>query len=184
MSKAFTKDDEGGLEKDVELEKPQPKGDRKVYITPQGFEKIKAEYDELFHNERPKLVETIAWAASNGDRSENGDYIYGKRRMREIDRRLKYLGQRIANAVVVDPKTQPKDRVLFGAQVTVEDEHGKSLLYIIVGEDEIDVENRKISWVSPVAKALIGAKVGDVVTVQRPSGPTEVEILDIQYASK
>src|ERR1700677_3517461 len=130
-------------------------GGLKNYITPNGLKKIKAEYHQLFHGERPKLVETISWAASNGDRSENGDYIYGKRRLREIDRRLRFLGRRMANAVIVTASEQPKDQVLFGARVTVEDGASKKLVYNIVGEDEIDLEKRKISWVSPVAKALM-----------------------------
>src|ERR1700757_4077470 len=110
--------------------------DEKNYITPKGLEKLKAEYAELLHRERPKIVETVAWAASNGDRSENADYIYGKRRMREIDRRLRFLSRRMAAGVVVTPSEQPKGEVLFGARVTVEDENGKKLVYRIVGEDE------------------------------------------------
>jgi transcription elongation factor GreB len=154
---------------------------RKNYITPEGFKKLKEEYDQLFRGERPKLVEVIAWAASNGDRSENGDYIYGKRRLREIDRRLRHLGRRMANAVVVNAAEQPRDKVLFGAKVTVESEDGKRATYHIVGEDEIDLEKRKISWVSPVAKALINSKVGDSVIVQRPQGEAELTVLKIEY---
>ncbi|MDZ4678197.1 MAG: transcription elongation factor GreB [Oligoflexia bacterium] len=153
----------------------------KNYITPNGFQKLKTEYQKLFHDERPKLVETIAWAASNGDRSENGDYIYGKRRLREIDRRLKFLGKRMASAVVVELGKQSKEQVLFGAKVTVEDEDGRKLSYQIVGEDEIDIESRKISWVSPVAKALMNAQKGSHVIVQRPNGETELKILKIEY---
>src|SRR6185437_14898657 len=138
------------------------------YITPEGFKKLQEEFRQLFHDERPKLVETIAWAASNGDRSENGDYIYGKRRLREIDRRLKFLSRRMAEAIVVPLGSQPKDQVLFGAKVTVKDEDGKNVAYQIVGEDEIDINNRKISWISPIAKALLNKKKGDTVLVQRP----------------
>lgn len=158
-----------------------PAGSFKNYITPFGLKKIKAEYHQLFHGERPKLVETISWAASNGDRSENGDYIYGKRRLREIDRRLRFLGRRLAAAVLVEVSTQPKDTVLFGAKVTVEDEESKRLVYHIVGEDEIDVEKRKISWVSPVAKALLNAKLGSSVVVSRPNGEIELTIVKIEY---
>jgi transcription elongation factor GreB len=153
----------------------------KNYISPLGLKKLKDEYYKLFHDERPKLVETVSWAASNGDRSENGDYIYGKRRLREIDRRLKFLSRRMSQAVVVKAADQPRDQVLFGARVTVEDEEEKKLIYHIVGEDEIDVEKRKISWVSPVAKALMGAKLGSSVLVQRPNGETELTILKIEY---
>src|SRR3954471_1785935 len=110
------------------------------YITPAGFRKLQDEFRQLFHDERPKLVETVAWAAGNGDRSENGDYIYGKRRLREIDRRLKYLGRKLTNAVVVSASDQPTDTVLFGARVTVETEDGKKVTYHIVGEDEIDLD--------------------------------------------
>lgn len=169
---------------DQEDEADEPKSDRKNYITQGGLQKLKAEYHQLFHVERPKLVETVSWAASNGDRSENGDYIYGKRRMREIDRRLRFLGRRMAAAVVVEVGLQPSDKVLFGAKVTVEDEDGKRLFYHIVGEDEIDVEKRKISWVSPVAQALMNAKVGDSVVVQRPSGETELSVVKIEYVDK
>lgn len=153
----------------------------KNYVTPQGMQKLKAEYQQLFHVERPKVVETIAWAASNGDRSENADYIYGKRRLREIDRRLRFLGRRLSQAVIVNPAEQPKDQVLFGALVTAEDEDGKKLSYRIVGEDEINIEKRQISWVSPVAKALMGAKIGDVVTVRRPNGELDLTIVKIEY---
>src|ERR1700677_2757396 len=159
-------------------------GGLKNYITPNGLKKIKAEYHQLFHVERPKLVETISWAASNGDRSENGDYIYGKRRLREIDRRLKFLGRRLAAAVLVEVSTQAKDTVLFGARVTVEDDNSKRVVYHIVGEDEIDVEKRKISWVSPVAKALLNAKLGDSVIVTRPNGEIELTIVKIEYLNE
>lgn len=153
----------------------------KNYITTKGIKILKEEYHQLFHNERPKLVETITWAASNGDRSENGDYIYGKRRLREIDRRLRFLGKRLASAEVVDPKAQPKDHVTFSARVTVEDENGQKSVYHIVGEDEIDLNQRKISWVSPVGKALLGAKLGQQVLVRRPSGEVELTVLKIDY---
>jgi transcription elongation factor GreB len=157
---------------------------QKNYITPYGLKKLKDEYHQLFHVERPKLVEVISWAASNGDRSENGDYIYGKRRLREIDRRLRFLGRRLASAVVVTSGEQSADKILFGARVTVEDEDGKRIKYHIVGEDEIDIERRKISWVSPVAKALFNAKVGDSVLVRRPQGETELIIIEIEYSDK
>ncbi len=156
-------------------------GEKQNYISPTGMAALKKEYHDLFHGERPKLVEVIAWAASNGDRSENGDYIYGKRRLREIDRRLRFLGGRMANAVVVENAGKELGTVQFGAKVTVSDEDGKKLFYIIVGEDEINLDQRKISWVSPVAKALLGSKEGDVVTVKRPNGDAELEVLKIEY---
>jgi transcription elongation factor GreB len=187
MSKAFTKESDEGLEFDesaadaAEEAEARLAGGRPNYITPRGFKALQEEYQQLFSGERPKLVEVIAWAASNGDRSENGDYIYGKRRLREIDRRLKFLSRRMASAVVVPLGEQSKDQVLFGATVMVEDEDGKKVTYKIVGEDEIDINNRKISWISPVAHALLGKKVGDAVTVQRPSGEAELVILKIEY---
>ena len=189
MSKAFTKENDGGLEDDDFAEDlvedsddgGEGGGGQKNYITADGHKKLQAEYNKLFHEERPKLVETIAWAASNGDRSENADYIYGKRRLREIDRRLRFLSRRLSMAVIVNPTEQPKDRVLFGARVTVEDEDGKRTTYQIVGEDEIDIEKRMISWVSPVAKALLNAKEGDSVLVQRPNGEAEFTIIKIDY---
>lgn len=151
------------------------------YITPEGFSKLQEEFKKLFHEERPKLVETIAWAASNGDRSENADYIYGKRRLREVDRRLKFLRDRIESAQVVDPKTIQSDKVVFSAQVTIRDENGEVKTYRIVGEDEISPQTNHISWKSPMAKALLGKRVGDEVIIKRPAGDLEAEILEISF---
>lgn len=151
------------------------------YITPKGFEKLRSEFKELFSVERPKLVETIAWAASNGDRSENGDYIYGKRRLRQIDSRLKFLRDRIESAQVVDPSQQKSNLVLFGATVEVEDEESNLKVYQIVGEDELAPNENKISWKSPMAKALLGKQVDDDVTVHRPAGNIELSIVKISY---
>lgn len=151
------------------------------YITPEGFAKLQAEFRELFSGERPKLVETVAWAAGNGDRSENGDYIYGKKRLREIDKRLKFLRDRIESAQVIDPKTVTSKHVVFSAKVKIEDESGAIKTYRIVGEDEIAPESNHISWKSPMAKALLGKNVGDVVVIHRPAGDMEVEILAISY---
>lgn len=150
----------------------------KNYVTPLGFEKLKEEYSELFNKERPKLVETVAWAASNGDRSENADYIYGKRRLREIDKRLKFLGDRLDNAEVVDPKLIKSDKVVFGATVTYSDEDEKTYTYQIVGEDEFDVKAGKISWKSPVAKQLIGKKLNEEVVLKKPNGIEEVILIE------
>lgn len=151
------------------------------YITPSGLETLRNEYRELFHKERPKLVETIAWAAGNGDRSENADYIYGKRRLREIDRRLRFLGQRIEMAQVVDPRSVSADKVLFGATVTILNEQNESKTYQIVGEDEIDVSRGKISWKSPLAKALLNRKQGEEALIHKPTGDSIVEIIRIEY---
>lgn len=151
----------------------------KNYITPTGLEKLKTELRKLRDDERPKLLETIAWAASNGDRSENADYIYGKKRLREIEKRLRFLTKRLEIAEVVDPTTIATEKVSFGAMVTICDEDGVETTYQIVGEDEIDAKSGKISWKSPIARALLGKKQGDAVTVHRPAGTIEVEIVSI-----
>jgi transcription elongation factor GreB len=153
----------------------------KNYITPAGLEKLRQEYSALLHDERPKVVATVAWAASNGDRSENADYIYGKRRLREIDRRLKFLGHRIEDAEVVDPSKVQSQKVVFGATVTIVDDDENEMTYQIVGEDEFDAKLGKISWKSPVAKALFGKKEGDEAQIQKPQGPATVTIEKIIY---
>ncbi|AZZ36021.1 transcription elongation factor GreB [Bdellovibrio sp. qaytius] len=153
----------------------------KNYITPQGFEKLRAEYHELIAVERPKVVETVTWAASNGDRSENADYQYGKRRLRQIDGRLHFLQKRIEAAEVIDPKTLKSDKVIFGAKVTIENEDGDQHTYQIVGEDELDIKLNRISWKSPVAKALLGKKLDDEVKIQKPAGDELVVITDIVF---
>jgi transcription elongation factor GreB len=151
------------------------------YITPEGFKKLQAEFTALFHGERPKLVETVAWAAGNGDRSENGDYIYGKRRLREIDKRLKFLRDRIESARVIDPATVKSDKVVFGATVTIRDEDGIEKSYQIVGEDEIDTNSNRISWKSPMAKALLGKTAGDEIEIHRPVGLLMAEVIAIVF---
>jgi transcription elongation factor GreB len=151
------------------------------YITPQGLKRLQDEFKELFYNERPKLVETIAWAAGNGDRSENGDYIYGKRRLREIDSRLKFLRDRIEASNVVNPKDVKSETVVFGATVSICDEDDVKKTYTIIGEDEIDVNKNRISWRSPLAKALLGRRVGDEVVIHRPAGDLVAEITQIKY---
>lgn len=153
----------------------------KNYITPAGFEKLKAEYHQLLHGERPKLVETVAWAASNGDRSENADYIYGKRRLREIDKRLGFLTKRIEAAEVVDPTLLKGTKVVFGATVTLLNEDEEEATYQIVGEDEWDVKQGKISWKSPVAKALLGKSQGDEVKILKPHGEEFVTIERVEF---
>jgi transcription elongation factor GreB len=155
--------------------------EKKNYISPAGFEKLRHEYVELLSVERPKVVEVVAWAASNGDRSENADYQYGKRRLREIDRRVYFLKNRMQDAEVVDPKTIKSDKVVFGATVILENEDGEEVSYQILGEDEIDIKHKKISWKSPLAKAILGKKVGDEVKVNKPTGEEFMSIIDIQY---
>ncbi|MGZ3775336.1 MAG: transcription elongation factor GreB [Pseudobdellovibrionaceae bacterium] len=157
--------------------------DKKNYITPEGLAKLKSEYHELMHVERPKLVEVVAWAASNGDRSENADYQYGKRRLREIDKRVHFLTKRIEDAEIVDPKQMKGQTVLFSATVTLMNEEGEELVYQIVGEDEFDPKNGKISWKSPVAKALMGKKVGDEVKIVKPAGEEFVTIEKVEFKS-
>lgn len=151
------------------------------YITPQGFEKLRKEYTDLLNGERPQLVATVAWAASNGDRSENADYIYGKRRLREIDKRLHFLQKKMESAEVIDPTKLLSKTIIFGATVTIENEDGNQVTYQIVGEDEIDIKQGKISWKSPVAKALLGKKKDDEIVIKKPSSEETVVILDIQF---
>ncbi|MCO5112592.1 MAG: transcription elongation factor GreB [Bdellovibrionaceae bacterium] len=153
----------------------------KNYITRKGFEKLKEEARLLFHEERPKIVETVAWAASNGDRSENADYQYGKRRLREIDRRLEFLAKRMDIAEIVDPATITSSTIVFGATVSIEDEEGVQKTYQIVGEDEVDTVGNKISWKSPIAKALLGKTLDQEVLIKRPKGDHWVVITDIKY---
>jgi len=161
--------------------RPKTGEERKNYITPGGAERLRAELARLLKEERPKVVETVAWAASLGDRSENADYLYGKRRLREIDRRIRHLTGRLDSAHVVDPAAQKSDRVLFGATVTVADEEGAERAYQIVGVDETDGAAGRVSWISPIAKALLGARVGDAVTARTPKGEVELEILRVEY---
>lgn len=148
-----------------------------------GLNNLKDELKKLLQVERPKTVEVVAWAAGNGDRSENGDYIYGKKRLREIDRRIRFLTKRIESAQVVDPASQPKDKVLFGAKVSVRDESDELKTIQIVGEDEINTETGKISWKSPYARALLGKTIDDEATVKKPSGEIYVTIEKIDYPS-
>jgi len=152
------------------------------FITPAGFARIRAEYEQLFGEERPKLVETISWAAANGDRSEDGDYIYGRKRLREIDRRLGYLAKVMKEAKQVDPASQPtRDQVRFGATVEVADEGDLRRVLTLVGDDEADASNGMIGWSAPIARALLGAKVGDERIVRLPAGDKSYEIIEIRY---
>ena len=152
------------------------------FITPQGFARLRAEYDQLFSVDRPKLVETIAWAAANGDRSENGDYIYGRKRLREIDRRLGWLSKRMKAAKVVDPAAQQdRSRVWFGATVTIADEDDNERILTLVGDDEADAGAGRVGWNAPLARALRGAAVGDLRRVALPAGEREYEVVAITY---
>ena len=183
MSKAFTKEsDTPADEDDEDFAIPSLPTGSKNYMTPAGYARLAAELDTLWKVERPKLVETIFWAASNGDRSENGDYIYGKKRLREIDRRVRFLTKRVENAEVVDPATrEPTEQIFFGATVTVEDQQGEEVTYAIVGIDEADAGRGYLAWTSPMAQALLKARVGDTVIVQTPGGRREVDIVDVRY---
>ncbi len=179
MSKAFTREIDADDE-DIPLP-PLPAGS-KNYITPQGYAVLRAELFELIDNERPRIVEIVHWAASNGDRSENGDYLYGKKRLREIDRRIRFLTRRLEMAEVTDPSVhQGSDQVFFGATVTYEDEDGVSRTVTILGIDEADSLKGQVTWVSPIARALLKSRVGDVVKLVTPLGVQDVEVLDVRY---
>ena len=154
----------------------------KNYITPRGYARLKAELTHLLNAERPELVKVVAWAASNGDRSENADYIYGKRRLREIDRRIRYLTKRLDNAEVVDPAARgATDRIFFGATVTCLSGTGEARTVTIVGMDEADPGRGQVSWVSPIAKALLKRRAGDVATLSTPAGEEEIQIVEVRY---
>ncbi|TXT30676.1 MAG: transcription elongation factor GreB, partial [Rhodocyclaceae bacterium] len=168
MNKAFVRESDSDDEEDVSPSLKLPPGTRN-YITPSGHARLKDELEHLVKRERPHVVEVVAWAASNGDRSENGDYIYGKRRLREIDRRIRFLTKRIENAEVVDPLRQGNnDQIFFGARVTIAEADGVENTYTIVGVDETDVAQGRISWISPLARALIKAREGDLIRFQSP----------------
>lgn len=180
MSKAFTKESDGA--DDEELALPALPAGVRNYITPAGFARLRAELLELIDSERPKIVDVVHWAASNGDRSENGDYLYGKKRLREIDRRIRFLTKRLEIAEVVDPSVHAgSDQVFFGAKVTYIDEDGMERTITILGIDEADSRDSQVSWVSPVARALLKARVGDKVQLPTPGGVRHLEIVDVQY---
>ena len=183
MNKAFVRESDSDEEEELEASLKLPAGTRN-YITPAGHARLKNELEHLVKRERPQVVEIVAWAASNGDRSENGDYIYGKRRLREIDRRIRFLTKRLDIAEVVDPLRQgDNDQVFFGACVTVADADGNENTYTIVGVDEADVARGRISWISPLARALIKSREGDTVRFQSPLGIREIDIVEVIYQS-
>ncbi|WPZ35098.1 transcription elongation factor GreB [Thalassobaculum sp. OXR-137] len=193
MNKAFVKEEDGGLDDWDETDEVHDDAEEALdaqlgrnLITPKGLEALRAELKHLRSVERPKVVEVVSWAAGNGDRSENGDYIYGKKRLREIDRRMRYLSKRIDTAEPVDPALQTHlDRVFFGATVTYAELHddGSETEHTIriVGVDEADTDKGDVSWISPIAKALMKAEVGDAVTVYAPQGPKELEVVAVRY---
>ena len=184
MSKAFTREGDAPEDDEQEPVSPLPAGTRN-YMTPGGFARLSAELEHLVKKERPELVAVVSWAASNGDRSENGDYIYGKKRLREIDRRVRFLIRRLDVAEVVDPLVHrddgSADQVFFGATVTVSDEHGAQRTVSIVGVDEIDPARGYISWVSPMARALLKAREGDAITLRTPGGVEELDVVHVRY---
>ena len=181
MSKAFVK--ESAAEEDPALEAAPEAPLARNYITPAGFARLKAELKRLVEAERPEVVRTVSWAASNGDRSENGDYLYGKKRLREIDRRVRFLIRRLESAAVVDNAGRSDAQVFFGARVTVRSPDGAERTVSIVGADEVDLARGRVSWVSPIAKALLKARAGDVVRLRTPQREELLEILDVQYLS-
>ena len=181
MSKAFVKESDDD-DDDLEGGLPAIPAGAKNYMTPQGHQRMKDELLHLIDVERPEVVRIVSWAASNGDRSENGDYIYGKRRLREIDRRIRFLTKRLDKAEVVDPSVHHgSDQVFFGATVTYENQAGDEQTVTIVGIDELDPLNGKISWISPVARALTKAREGDSVVLRTPAGLDELTILEVSY---
>jgi transcription elongation factor GreB len=184
MSKAFTKETDNDGEDEIEPPAALPVGS-KNYMTPKGFRRLQAELQNLLQVERPKIVEMVSWAAGNGDRSENGDYIYGKKRMGEIDRRLRYLSKRLEAAEVVDPAKQKHlKQVFFGATVTYVDGRDDEKTITIVGIDEADIEKNLVSWISPVARALMKAREGDSVDVRTPGGSETIEVVRILYSDE
>ena len=180
MSKAFTKETDSEDDDDIGLP-PLPIGG-KNYITPAGYARIRAELFELIDVERPKVVEVVHWAASNGDRSENGDYIYGKRRLREIDKRIRFLTKRLEIAEITDPSVHfGSEQIFFGATVTYEEVSGLQRTVTILGIDEADNLQHQVSWVSPISRALLRTQVGDVVRLTSPSGSQDIEIIRVEY---
>jgi transcription elongation factor GreB len=183
MNKAFTREPDGDLDDDEDGAglPPLPAGG-KNYITPQGYQRLRAELLNLIDVERPKMVEVVHWAASNGDRSENGDYLYGKKRLREIDRRIRFLTKRLDIAEVADPSAHHgSDQIFFGATVTYANQHGDERTITIKGIDEADNLQGQVSWVAPIARALLKARVGDEVKLQTPGGLDTLEVLEVSY---
>jgi transcription elongation factor GreB len=182
MNKAFVKESSDDNDDDLDVAQPEIPAGTKNYITPAGYHRMRDELLHLIDVDRPEVVKLVSWAASNGDRSENGDYIYGKRRLREIDRRIRFLTKRLDLAEVVDSSKQENvDQVFFGATVEYATEDGEEHSVTIVGIDEVDLDIGHVSWISPIARALLKAKVGDTVTLYTPAGPQPIDILDVKY---
>jgi transcription elongation factor GreB len=182
MSKAFTKESDAADEDDDEAGPPALPQGSKNYLTPQGYARLRAELFELLDGERPKIVEIVSWAAKNGDRSENGDYLYGKKRLREIDRRIRFLTKRLDIAEVVDPSVHHgRDQVFFGATVTYANAQGEERRITIKGIDEADSQAGEVSWISPIARALLKARVGDEVPLHTPAGVESIEVVEVAY---
>ena len=181
MNKAFVKESDNEDDDDLPQAQALPAG-TKNYMTPEGYERLRGELTHLMNVERPSVVQVVSWAASNGDRSENGDYLYGKKRLREIDRRIRFLTKRLEIAEVVDTSLHHgSDQVFFGATVTYADDAGRPTTITILGVDEADSAQGQVSWVAPVARALIKARVGDVVRLAVPGGVQELEVLAVDY---
>lgn len=180
MSKAFTRETDADDDEDIGL--PALPAGGKNYITPAGYARLRAELMQLIDEERPKIVEVVHWAASNGDRSENGDYLYGKKRLREIDRRIRFLTKRLEIAEVADPSVHHgSEQVFFGATVTYADGAGAERTITILGIDEADNLRGQVSWISPVARTLLKSRVGDVLKLVTPAGVEEIEVLEVRY---
>lgn len=182
MNKAFVKESDGDDDDDLDQALPAIPAGSKNYITPAGHKRMRDELLHLIDEARPEVVKLVSWAASNGDRSENGDYIYGKRRLREIDRRIRFLTKRLDLAEVVDASRQENtDQVFFGATIDYATEDGDEHTITIVGVDEVDLDQGHVSWVSPIARALLKARVGETVTLMTPAGAQPVDVLDVRY---
>jgi len=181
MNKAFTKERDGD-DDDEEVSLPALPAGTRNYVTPQGYARLREELMSLLDDERPKIVEVVSWAAKNGDRSENGDYLYGKKRLREIDRRIRFLTKRLDIAEVVDPsQNHGRDQVFFGATVTYANEKGDERTITIKGIDEADTQAGEVSWIAPVSRALLKAKVGDEVSLVTPAGVEKIEVVEVRY---
>ena len=183
MNKAFTKESDGDEDEDAQAAGLQLPAGTRNYMTRRGFLELKAELDQLLRVDRPEMVKVVAWAASNGDRSENADYLYGKKRLREMDRRIRFLIKRLESASVVDPSEQENtEQVFFGATVTISDaDSGEAQTFQIVGVDEADASHGRVSWIAPIARAILKAREGDSVRFQSPAGWREIEIDEIRY---
>jgi transcription elongation factor GreB len=185
MNKAFVKESTDENDDDLDTAQPDVPAGTKNYMTPAGYRRMRNELLHLIDEDRPEVVKLVSWAASNGDRSENGDYIYGKRRLREIDRRIRFLTKRIDLAEIVNSSRQENtDQVFFGATVEYATEDGETHEVTIVGVDEVNLDEGHVSWISPIARALLKAKIGDQVTLHTPAGPQAIDVLDVSYPTR